>query len=131
LGLFRKKKEKPPEEKKTVTDLKILCGEDKEVYEALRETMLLDPKRVSISLEEAEKKAKEFEKSGNLIQAKMEYFLAGGLAIYQGDTQKVIECFGKCQELSGKSYPILKMPEKAVAKAQEYYRKYLKPEKKE
>jgi hypothetical protein len=33
--------------------------------------------------------------------------------------------------LSGKSYLILKIPEKAIAKAKEYYEKYLKEEKEE
>jgi hypothetical protein len=49
------------------------------------------------------------------------------LAIYEGDAEKVAEYFGKCEKLlPQKSYPILKNPEKAVAKAQDYYQKYLK-----
>ena len=82
-------------------------------------------------MKEAVKKAKDFEKSGNLITAKMWYETAGGLAIWQGNVKKVKQYFGKCQKLSpDKSYLILKIPERAVAKAQEYYQKYLKEEKK-
>lgn len=56
----------------------------------------------------------------------MWYQIAGGLAIYEGDVEKVVEYFSKCEKLSGASYPILKNPQKAVAKAQEYYEKFLK-----
>jgi len=49
------------------------------------------------------------------------------LAIHEGDVKKVIEYFSKCEKVSqGTKYPILKNPEKAVAKAQEYYKEYLK-----
>jgi hypothetical protein len=55
------------------------------------------------------------------------YEIAGGLAIYEGNVEKVVEFYSECERLSpDKKYPILKNPEKAVAKAQEYYQKYLK-----
>ena len=39
---------------------------------------------------------------------------------------KVVEFFSQCEKISpGANYPILKNPGKAVAKAQEYYEKYL------
>ena len=82
-------------------------------------------------MEEAEEKAKDFEKSGDAIRARMWYQTAGGLAIYEGNVKKVVNFFSECQKISpNTSYSILKNPEKAVAKAQEYYKKYLKEEEK-
>jgi hypothetical protein len=55
----------------------------------------------------------------------MWYEVAGGLAIYEGNVKKVIEYYEAAERVAGKEYPILKNAEKAVAKAQEYYKKYL------
>lgn len=129
LDKFRRKKkeEKPAEEaKEIITDLKKLCGDDKETYEALLNTIFLDPRKIETSMGEAAKKAKKFEKSGDKTKAEMWYKIAGGLAIYQGSVAKVKKYFGKCEELSNVKYPILKIPEKAVKKAQEYYKEHLK-----
>ncbi|MBS7252240.1 MAG: hypothetical protein KIH08_16875 [Candidatus Freyarchaeota archaeon] len=127
LSFFKKKKEEEKEEKAEVkkTEMEEICG-DKEVYEALHNTMFLDPRKITMTSQEAAKKAEEFEKSGDLMRARIWYQTAGGLAIYEGNVEKVKEYFGKCKELSQSNYKILKIPEKAVQKAQEYYRKYLK-----
>lgn len=110
-----------------MSSLEKICMGDKEVYEALRRTMLLDPRRIEVPLKEAVKKAKDFEKQKDNLRARMWYEVAGGLAIYEGDVDKVKKYFGKCAELSPESnYAILKIPERAVSKAQEYYQKYLK-----
>jgi hypothetical protein len=132
LDRFRKKekKEKPlksVESTKSATDLEQLCEGDKETYEALTNTMLLDPTRIDVSMKDAVKKASTFEKAKDHVRAKLWYEIAGGLAIYKGDTAKVKEFFGKCEKISSETkYSILKNPEKAVAKAQEYYKKHLK-----
>jgi len=106
--------------------LEKICAGDKESYEALSRTMYLDPRKIGTSSVDVAKKAKEFEKQGNTLKAKIWYEIAGRLAIYEGDVAKVKEYFGKCTKLSPNSaYPILKNPEKAVKKAQEYYQKYL------
>ena len=134
MGLldFLRKKEKKEEAKtatesqREITELEKLCGDDKETYEALLNTMFLDPKKIGVSMKEAAENAKKFEKEKDLTRARVWYQIAGGLAIYEGDVEKVVEYFGKCEKLSGTSYPILKNPEKAVAKAQEYYEKFLK-----
>lgn len=132
MGLFdkfRKKKEETvvaKSETKIVTELEILCGEDKETYEALRQTMFLDPRKIETSIKDAVENAKTFEKAKDLLRAKIWYEIAGGLAIHEGNVKKVIEYFSECERLSGVKYPILKNPEKAVATAQEYYKKYLK-----
>lgn len=100
-------------EKKIIkTELRTICADDLEVYEALRTTMLLDPKKIENSMEEIVEKGK--------------YAIAGGLAIYKGDVEKVKEYFSKYAEQTGKKLKILEIPERAVEKAQEYYAKYLK-----
>jgi len=131
--LIRKKKEEvkfaaSQEIKKT--ELEEICGDDRETYNALKETMFLDPRKIGTTMEDAEKKAKEFEKSGDTPKATSWYKIAGGVAIHEGKVKKVKEYFGACQRLSGKEYLILKNPEEAVQKAQEYYQKYLKEEEK-
>ena len=133
LDRFRKKKKggKPAEEAKKPTELEMLCGDDKETYEALLGTMFLDPRKTRTSMEEAAENAKKFEKAKDFVKAKTWYQTAGALAIYEGNVKKVIEFFSECQKISpNTSYSILKNPEKAIAKAQEYYRQYLKEEKK-
>jgi hypothetical protein len=107
------------------TELEQFLADDKTTYEALRRTMFLDPRKPESSSKDIADKAKKAEK--NPIVAGQLYDIAGSLAIYEGDAEKVAEYFGKCEKLlPQKSYPILKNPEKAVAKAQEYYQKYLK-----
>ena len=129
---FRKKEKKEKllksvESTKSATDLEQLCEGDKETYEALTSTMLLDPTRIDVSMKDAARKASDFEKAKDYVRAKLWYEIAGGLAIYEGDTTKVKKFFGKCEKISPETkYSILKNPEKAVVKAQEYYKKYLK-----
>lgn len=120
--------EQPRKEVKEVTtSLESICSEDTEAYEALYKTMLLDPRKVETSMKDAEEKAKDFEKQGDTLKAKIWYELAGGLAIYEGDVKKVKKYFSKCAELSPNTpYAILKIPERAVAKAQQFYKDYLK-----
>lgn len=130
LDRFRKKKKEETEidvkTTRTVTELEQLCRDDKETYEALLNTMFLNPKKIDISIKEAFEKARTFEKAKDVLRAKVWYEIAGGLAIYEGDVKKVVECFSKCKDLAPNTrYSILKNPEKAVAKAQKYYKKYL------
>jgi len=108
-----------------VTELEELCSQP-EVYEALRNTMILDPQKIVISYEDALSRAKEFEKAKENLRAAIWYRIAGGLAIYEGNVLNVKKCFSKYAELTKKSLKILEIPEKAVEKAQEYYKKYLK-----
>jgi hypothetical protein len=131
LGLLdklrRKKKGKAEVEPTKMTDLEQLCGDDKETYEFLFNTMFLDPRKITVSMKEAAENAKKFEKEKDFTRAAVWYKIAGGLAIYEGNVGKVIEYFSKCEKLlPGTSYSILKNPERAVAKAQEYYKKFLK-----
>ncbi|MGQ9507349.1 MAG: hypothetical protein ACUVTB_05770 [Candidatus Bathycorpusculaceae bacterium] len=130
LDRFRKKKEEKKtdtETVKTITELEQICEDNKETYEALHNTMFLDPTKITTSMKEAAENAKKFEKEKDFVRARTWYEIAGGLAIYEGNVKKVVEYFSECQKLSPNTkYSILKNPEKAVAKAQEYYKKYLK-----
>lgn len=127
LGLFRKKEvKKQVETTQLMSEFEQFCGSDKEIYEALYHTMFLDPRKVDTSLKDAIESAKRFEKEGNITRARIWYDIAGGLAIYGGNPKKVVELFTESERLSGVKYPILKTAEKAVAKAQEYYKEHLK-----
>jgi hypothetical protein len=127
LERFRKKPEKTVvRASQAMSELQQLCGDDKQTYEALYHTMFLDPRKVGTSLKDAAENAKKFAKERNLYRARIWYDIAGGLAIYDGDVKKVVEFFSESQKISGVKYPILNNTEKAVAKAQEYYKKYLK-----
>lgn len=127
-GKEKKGELQKPEEKKTLTDLELICGDEKEVYEALSEAMLLHPRRKTESMEEAARAAEKFKEAGDIRNAVMWFRVAGGLAIYKGNVEKVRKFFTECQQLSGEPYPIIKIAKKAVQKAQEYYQKYLKEE---
>ena len=127
LDRFRKKKKTDVETTKTISELEQLCGDDKDTYEALFHTMFLDPRKVGTSMKEAADNAKKFEKAKDFVKARTWYEIAGGLAIYEGNVKKVVEFFSEIEKISPDTkYTILKNPEKAVAKAQEYYKQYLK-----
>ena len=123
-GIFRKKKDVKLSEPK-MSDLEQLCGGDKETYNALLPIMFLDPRKIGVPINQAADNAKKSEKEKDLVSARMWYEIAGGLAIYEGNVEKVVEYYEGAQRVTGKKYLILENPEKAVAKAQEYYKKYL------
>jgi hypothetical protein len=108
-----------------VSDLEQLAGNDQATYEALAQTMFLDPRKIETPMKQAVENAKKGEKDGDLAKAGMWYEVAGGLAIYEGNVKKVVEYFGEAQRILHREYAILGNPEKAVALAQEYYKKYL------
>ncbi|UCH31990.1 MAG: hypothetical protein JSV05_00935 [Candidatus Bathyarchaeota archaeon] len=129
-GLFKRKKKEEKIEKQVEiekTSLENICGDDSEVCQALWHTMFLEPQKIDVTLEEAIKKATEFEKQKQTRKARIWYHVAGGLALWKGDVTKVKQYFGKCEKLAPEmDYGlIMKIPEKAVAKAQEYYKKFL------
>ena len=130
LGLlerFRKRGEKAViHTSRALSDLEQLCGDDKQTYEALHHTMFLDPRKIGASMKEAAENARKFTKERNLGRARIWYDIAGGLAIYEGDVKKVVEFFSESQKISGLKYPIVVDADKAVAKAQEFYKKHLK-----
>jgi hypothetical protein len=107
-----------------LTTLEQICGTDKDTYQALS-YMFLDPRKIDVSMKDALDKAKKAEKEKDLTSARMWYEVAGGLAIYDGDTEKVAEYYGDAERITGEKYLIVNNPDKAVAKAQEYYKQYL------
>lgn len=136
LGRFRRGKKKEeeikhpgkPQEKtpRMLTELEKICWNDKETYQALSNVMFLDPRKTGTTMREAAENAKKAEKANDAVKAKFWYEIAGGMAIYEGDVKKVVEYFGQCQKISPDTdYSILKIPEKAVTIAQEYYKKVL------
>ena len=129
LDRFRKKKKTNIETTNTklISELEQFFGDDKDTYDALFHTMFLDPRKVGTSMKEAADNAKKFEKAKDFVRARTWYEIAGGLAIYEGNVKKVVEFFSEIEKISPDTkYPILKNPEKAIEKAQEYYKKYLK-----
>jgi len=132
LKLFKRRKEK--EEKMDIgnevgsetigTELKDLCSEKPELYEALKDFMFLYPEKIDIKLEDAVKNAEKFEKSKDTLRAAVWYKIAGGLALYKGDVSKVEKYITKYAELTNCVPKILKFAEEAVKKAQEYYSRY-------
>mgnify|MGYP001587838759 CR=1 FL=1 len=109
---------------RNLTALEQICGSDKETYEALS-YMFLDPRKIDVSMEQAVDNAEKAEKEEDAVSARMWYEVAGGLAIYEDDTKKVAEYYGEAERVTGQKYLILNNPDKAVAKAQEYYKQYL------
>ena len=107
-----------------LTTLEQICGSDKETYQALS-YMFLDPRKIDVSTKQAADNAKKAEKEKDTTSARMWYEVAGGLAIYEGDTKKVVEYYGGAEMVTGEKYLIVNNPDKAVAKAQEYYKQYL------
>ena len=107
-----------------LTTLEQICGNDKETYQALS-YMFLDPRKIDVSMEEAVDKAEKAEKTKDLTSARMWYEVAGGLALYEGNPKKVEEYYSDAERITGEKYPIAHIPDKAVAKAKEYYKQYL------
>ena len=111
--------------------LEEICGEDKELYEVLSNTLLLNPSQLkNEGIESLLEKAKNYERSNEEGRARIAYHAAGGLALYLGDLGLVRECFKKCEEKSSsKMREIYKFfsneenAKRALKIAQEYYKK--------
>jgi len=120
----RKKQNKTAGSQRSLTELEKLCADDKETYDALFPVIHLDPRKIETTVKQASDNAKRFEKEKDIVRARMWYEVAGGLSLYEGNAKKVAEYYGAAAKVTGQEYLILKNPEKAVAKAQEYYSKY-------
>jgi len=120
----KEKSKATTETMRNLTSLEQICGSDRETYEALS-LMFLDPRKIDVSMKQAVDNAKKAEKGKDVASARMWYQVAGGLAIYEGNTEKVVEYYGEAERVTGEKYLILTSPDKALAKAQEYYKQYL------
>jgi len=140
LGLFRKK-EKAAETKKDSlvaskaepkTLLDELCRGNKELREALGRTLLLNPEAmVKEGIESHVEKAEEYEEAQRTTNARIEYQVAGQIALHDGKLPQVQKLFKKAAEIEPDS-PYVKAfeyfgkkenAEKAIAVAQEFYAK--------
>lgn len=121
-----------------LTKLQEICSGSPEIYDMLEPVIFLDPRKIKESTDQIEKRASESEKNKDFIGASMWYEVLGGLSIYHGDVSKVRKHYTKAQEMAleaskspdmypayktPKVYAILKNPEGAVKKAQEFYKK--------
>jgi hypothetical protein len=135
LGIFKKKETKKTGEAKTTpskdTLLTELCKGDNELYDALSRTLLLNVESTKSSggIDARVEKAQEYEKTKDFVRARVEYQVAGELALYEGKVANVQKFFKKAAEVDPSSsfknifeYLAKKEnAEKAVAVAKEYY----------
>jgi tetratricopeptide (TPR) repeat protein len=144
LGLFRKKEKQPTETKKETrrgpkterkTLLDELCGNNKELHEALSRTLLLDPEAlIKEGIESHVRKAEEYENAQNTMNARIEYQVAGQIALHEGKLPQVQKYFKKAAEVEPNSaytkafeyFGKKENAEKAIATAQEFYAKSAK-----
>jgi len=126
LGEKQKSEENPEQqevkEAKEPTEFDEFFRGEPEVYEALKDLIFLNPKKLKISIKDAEDKAKELKKAKDNLRAAGWYRIAGSLAIYEGNVSKVKDYFSKYGKLMGKNPRILENPELAVKRAQDYYK---------
>ncbi len=146
FGIFRKKekkeqaeaKEQPPKkggEAKQPTQktlLEELCGKDRQLYEVLTRTIMLNPK---IAVEEGAdsyvEKAQTHEKDGNHAQARIAYQMAGEISLYEGKLQQIQRFFKKAAEIDPEYsnrtifefFSKKENAERAIAVAKEFYAK--------
>ena len=105
--------------------LQELCGGDNELYRALSNLMFLDPKKITMSLENILNEAHDFELKGNNIRAEVGYRIAGGVSLYKGDLEGVRTYFSKASSFARDSHPeygtLAKRADEAVSVARKYY----------
>jgi len=135
FGIFRKKKKEEQTELKQPrqkTLLEELCGNDRELYEVLSRTILLNPKTaLNEGTDSYVEKAQTHEKDGNLTQARIAYQMAGQISLYKGKLQQVQRFFKKAAEVEPEYsssaffefFDKKENAERAIAVAKEFYTK--------
>lgn len=129
MGLFGKKKTQtlanPNPEPVGLNRLQEITGNDEEMYRAMSRLLFLDPKRITMSLEDTVSQATSFEASGNKTRAEVWYRIAGGISLYRGDADGVRKFFEKASSIAGDSKPEYKTmagrASDAVSMARKYY----------
>ena len=105
--------------------LQEITGNDDEMYRAMSRLLFLDPKRITMTLEDAAAQASSFEASGNKTRAEVWYRIAGGICLYKGDVDGVRKFFEKAASIVGDSRPeyktVASRASDAVALARKYY----------
>jgi tetratricopeptide (TPR) repeat protein len=137
LGVFRKKEKEEKKEAATPqpvqkTLLEGLCGDDKELYEVVITTILLNPEMtVKEGVNSYLEKAKEYEKAKDYMKARIAYQVAGEISLYEGKLSQAQDFFKKAAEVDldyayRKVFEYFSKKEKAekvLAIAQEFYAK--------
>ncbi len=154
FGIFRKKEKKEQAEAKEQVPkketeprqpahkslLEELCGKDRELYEVLSRTIMLNPKiAVEEGVDSYVEKAQTHEKDGNHVQARIAYQMAGEISLYEGRLQQVQRFFKKAAEVDPEYsnrtvfefFGKKENAERAVAMAKEFYSRTGKLEKAE
>ena len=138
-SFFRKKPEEKKKEARQAepkTFLDELCGGNKELHEALTRTLLLNPEttvKEGIDLHAA--KAEEYEKAGKTTNARIEYQVAGQVALHDGKLPLVQKYFKKALEIEPDSpykkafeyFAKKENAERAITAAREFYAEAGKP----
>jgi hypothetical protein len=138
LGKTRRgKEESKPVTQQKLTELEQFLINEPETYNALKDAIFLDPRKIKEPIDQIEKRASEYEKNKMFVEACMWYRILGGLSIYHGNVSKVRKYFTKAQEMAldaskspdmypaykiPKEYLILKDPKTAVKRAQDFYK---------
>jgi hypothetical protein len=120
----------PPPVQKTILDE--LCGGDKDLLEALSRTIMVNPEAtLKEGIDSHVEKAQQYEKSGDIVRARVSYQVAGEIALYEGNAAQTQEFFKKAAEVdpnySNKKlfdyFGKKKNAERAVSVAKEFYQK--------
>jgi len=105
LGLFRRKEKGATEKKKAAepeekTLLDQLCGDDKNLQEALSRTLLLNPETTTKEgIDSYATKAQEHEAAQKPTNARIAYQVAGEIALYEGKLTQIQKFFKKAAEV--------------------------------
>lgn len=132
LGIFGRKKKSAAAEIRQKTLLEELCKDDKELYETLNHTLLLNPDQsIAEGIQLNIDKAQEYEKNQDATKARIAYQAAGEISLYEGKLAQAQKFFKKAAEVDPKYahrgvyeyYNKKDNAERALAVAQEYYSK--------
>lgn len=144
LGFFRRKEKGTTETKKETQEtltaepknlLDELCKNDKELREALSRALLLNPESIiEEGMESHAQKAEEYENNQKTTNARIEYQVAGQIALHDGKLPQAQKYFKKAAEIEPdspykKAFEYLSKKEnaeKAIAVAQGFYSKTTK-----
>ncbi len=110
-------------------DVEALCNGDRELAEALKRGLFLNPGRLSTSMDDLTGLANRLEQKGDKLLARVNYETVGRLALMKGDTDAVRRYFSKSAELEVDEHlrnvfeTLAAKPEEAVNAAKKYYQK--------
>jgi hypothetical protein len=110
-------------------DVDGLSEGDKEMAEAFKRALFVNPGRISTSMEDLAELARELEEKGHRLTARINYETAGRLALMKGDAEAVRRYFSKSAEVEVDEYLIkvfrtlASRSREAVDLAKKYYKR--------